>query len=116
MSSSPDTSFSRILSSDVFHQLGELLILTSQNLGDTALVLTEAVLAPILISQGWHLKKFTLVVSPQFSALLVGSQESEGKNIQYSTSCLDTNIDAQIDHLSSGDREFYVTTSRFVCG
>lgn len=96
MSSSPDMSFSRILPSDVFHQLGELLQQTVCALGDRALVLTEAVLAPIVITQEWCVKKFTLVVSPQFSALLVGEHELDTSTQQYSTSFLETNLNAEM--------------------
>ncbi len=75
MLSSPDLSFSRILPKDVFNQLGELLLSMAQAVGSAALVLTEAVLARIMSKSEWQKQKFTLVVSEQFSALLVGSQE-----------------------------------------
>ena len=75
MLSSPDLSFSRILPKDVFNQLGELLLSMAQAVGSTALVLTEAVLARIMSKSEWQKQKFTLVVSEQFSALLVGNQE-----------------------------------------
>jgi two-component system, sensor histidine kinase and response regulator len=75
MLSSPDFSFSRILPIDVFNQLGELLLSMAQAVGSAALVLTEAVLARIMSKSEWQKQKFTLVVSEQFSALLVGNQE-----------------------------------------
>jgi two-component system, sensor histidine kinase and response regulator len=75
MLSSPDLSFSRILPVDVFNQLGELLQQMAQAVGSAALVLTEAVLARIMSNSEWQKQKFTLVVSEQFSALLVGNQE-----------------------------------------
>jgi two-component system, sensor histidine kinase and response regulator len=75
MLSSPDLSFSRILPKDVFNQLGELLLSMAQAVGSAALVLTEAVLARIMSKSEWQKQKFTLVVSEQFSALLVGNQE-----------------------------------------
>jgi two-component system sensor histidine kinase/response regulator len=75
MLSSPDLSFSRILPKDVFNQLGELLLSMAKAVGSAALVLTEAVLAPIMSKSEWQKQKFTLVVSEQFSALLVGNQE-----------------------------------------
>ncbi|MBD0264044.1 MAG: GAF domain-containing protein, partial [Tolypothrix sp. Co-bin9] len=76
MLSSPDLSFSRTLPIDVFNQLGELLQqMQLEALGSAALVLTEAVLARIMSESEWQRQKFTLVVSEQFSALLVGNQE-----------------------------------------
>ena len=75
MLSSPDLSFSRTLPIDVFNQLGELLQQMAQAVGSAALVLTEAVLARIMSESEWQKQKFTLVVSEQFSALLVGNQE-----------------------------------------
>jgi len=75
MLSSPDLSFSRTLPIDVFNQLGELLLSMAQGVGSAALVLTEAVLARIISKSEWQKQKFTLVVSEQFSALLVGNQE-----------------------------------------
>lgn len=75
MLSSPDLSFSRTLPIDVFNQLGELLLSMAQAVGSAALVLTEAVLARIMSKSEWQKQKFTLVVSEQFSALLVGNQE-----------------------------------------
>ncbi|MGI8499812.1 MAG: GAF domain-containing sensor histidine kinase [Hassallia sp.] len=76
MLSSPDLSFSRTLPIDVFNQLGELLQqMQLEAVGSAALVLTEAVLAPIISKSEWQKQKFTLVVSEQFSALLVGNQE-----------------------------------------
>ncbi|MBW4567131.1 MAG: GAF domain-containing sensor histidine kinase [Tolypothrix carrinoi HA7290-LM1] len=76
MLSSPDLSFSRILPIDVFNQLGELLQqMQLEAVGSAALVLTEAVLARIMSKSERQKQKFTLVVSEQFSALLVGNQE-----------------------------------------
>ncbi|GAX43089.1 GAF sensor signal transduction histidine kinase [Tolypothrix sp. NIES-4075] len=76
MLSSPDLSFSRILPIDVFNQLGELLQqMQFEAPRSAALVLTEAVLARIMSKSEWQKQKFTLVVSEQFSALLVGNQE-----------------------------------------
>ncbi|NEU76983.1 GAF domain-containing sensor histidine kinase [Hassallia byssoidea VB512170] len=76
MLSSPDLSFSRILPIDVFNQLGKLLQqMQLEAVGSAALVLTEAVLARIMSKSERQKQKFTLVVSEQFSALLVGNQE-----------------------------------------
>ena len=79
MLSSPDLSFSRNLPLVVFHQLGESLQQMAQVLGNTALVITEAVLARIDIPLEWQGQRFTLVISEQFSALLLGQQE-QGKS------------------------------------
>ncbi|MBW4510308.1 MAG: GAF domain-containing protein [Scytonematopsis contorta HA4267-MV1] len=70
MLSSADSSFHRNLPSTVFNQLGGLLQQT-QELVEDALVLTDAVFARILIPQEWEFQRFTLFVSPLFSALLV---------------------------------------------
>lgn len=80
MPSSRDLSFSRTLPSNVFDQLGEFLQqMAQQAVGKAALVLTEAVLIPIDLPQEWQTQRFTVVVSEQFSALLVGSPEEQGK-------------------------------------
>ncbi|MBD2521526.1 GAF domain-containing sensor histidine kinase [Nostoc sp. FACHB-133] len=79
MLSSPDLSFSRTLPIVVFNQLGELLEQMAQTVESATLVLTEAVLARICIPVEWQRQRFTLVVSGQFSALLVGTfEEGQG--------------------------------------
>ncbi|BAY16317.1 two-component sensor histidine kinase [Anabaenopsis circularis NIES-21] len=75
MLSSPDLSFSQNLPLVVFNQLGELLQQMAQSVENSVLVLTEAVLARIIISEEWQGQRFTLVVSDQFSALLLGTCE-----------------------------------------
>ncbi|MCG6134970.1 MAG: GAF domain-containing sensor histidine kinase [Nostoc sp. LLA-1] len=87
MLSSPDVSFSRNLPLVVFNQLGELLQQMAQAVGSTALVITEAVLARVSISLEWQNQRFTLVISEQFNALLVGvldvkSQEVDSPEIE----------------------------------
>lgn len=84
MLSSPDLSFSRTLPIVVFNQLGELLEQMAQTVGSAVLILTEAVLVRIYIPVEWQRQRFTLVVSEQFSVLLVGtfeqgSRETEGQ-------------------------------------
>ncbi|BBD64654.1 GAF sensor signal transduction histidine kinase [Nostoc commune NIES-4072] len=81
MLSSPDLSFSRTLPIVVFNQLGELLEQMAQTVGSAALLLTEAVLVRIDVPAKWQRQRFTLVVSEQFSALLVGNlaQGDEGE-------------------------------------
>ncbi|WP_341526367.1 GAF domain-containing sensor histidine kinase [Nostoc sp. UHCC 0302] len=79
MLSSPDLSFSQNLPLVVFNQLGELLQQMAQAVGNSALLLTEAVLARIRIPVEWQWQRFTLVVSEQFSALLVGEGEQGGR-------------------------------------
>lgn len=73
MFSSPDLSFSRTLPLEVFNQLGELLQQMAPAVVSGALVLTEAVLARIVIPGEWQKQKFTLLISEGFSALLLGS-------------------------------------------
>ncbi|HYW20685.1 MAG TPA: HAMP domain-containing sensor histidine kinase [Nodularia sp. (in: cyanobacteria)] len=80
MLSSPDLSFSRNLPLVVFNQLGELLQQITQVVETTALVITEAVLARIDIPLEWRSQRFTLVISEQFSALLLGQgEQGEGQ-------------------------------------
>ncbi|MDZ8186710.1 MAG: GAF domain-containing sensor histidine kinase [Nostoc sp. ChiSLP02] len=76
MLSSPDLSFSRTLPVVIFNQLGELLEQMAQTLG-SPMVLTEAVLASVRIPGDWERQRFTVVVSEQFSALLVGNPEED---------------------------------------
>ncbi|KAB8331599.1 GAF domain-containing protein [Scytonema tolypothrichoides VB-61278] len=78
MSSSADLSFSRTLPSIVFDQLGAILQQMAIAVGKGALILTEAVLIPIDIPQEWQTQRFIVVVSEQFSALLVGFPEEMG--------------------------------------
>jgi two-component system, sensor histidine kinase and response regulator len=73
MLSSPDLSFSRTLPLDQFNQLGELLQQMAQAVGSEAFVVTEALLARIRIPAQWQQQRFTLLVSGQFSALLMGN-------------------------------------------
>jgi two-component system, sensor histidine kinase and response regulator len=86
MPSSPDLSFSRILSTDVFNQLGELLEQMAQSLDITSFVVTENILMRIPISGEWQKQHFTLVVSPGFNGLLRGeveeNQDSNSTNIE----------------------------------
>ncbi|WP_138502674.1 GAF domain-containing sensor histidine kinase [Nostoc sp. PA-18-2419] len=77
MLSSPDLSFSRTLPIVVFNQLRELLEQMAQTVGSATLVLTDAILASILIPVEWERQRFTVVVSEQFSALLLGNLERD---------------------------------------
>ncbi|WP_414569652.1 ATP-binding protein [Nostoc sp. CCY 9925] len=77
MLSSPDLSFSRTLPIVVFNQLGELLEQMAQTVGSPALVMTEAMLASIRIPVEWDKQRFTVVLSEQFSALLLGNLEAD---------------------------------------
>ncbi|NEU84670.1 sensor histidine kinase, partial [Nostoc sp. UIC10630] len=79
MLSSPDLSFSRTLPIVVFNQLGELLEQMAQTVESATLVLTEAVLARICIPVEWQRRRFTLVVSEQFSVVLLGNFEEGGQ-------------------------------------
>lgn len=97
MPSLPDLSFSRTLPLSIFNRLGELLHQMAQAIGDSALILTEAVLERVLIPIEWQPVpslsagsqgqirqiRFTVVVSEQFSALLLGNIElgEEGDKI-----------------------------------
>ncbi|MBD2494844.1 GAF domain-containing sensor histidine kinase [Nostoc sp. FACHB-280] len=82
MLSSPDLSFSQNLPLVVFNQLGELLQQMAQSVENSVLVLTEAVLARIVISEEWQSQRFTLVVSEQFSALLLGTLTQEAQEAE----------------------------------
>ena len=82
MLSSPDLSFSQNLPLVVFNQLGELLHQMAQSVESSVLVLTEAVLARIVITEEWRSQKFILVVSEQFSALLLGTGEQRSRGAE----------------------------------
>jgi two-component system, sensor histidine kinase and response regulator len=75
MPSSPDLSFSRTLSTDVFNKLGELLQQMAQSLDTSSFVVTENILMRIPISRKWEKQRFTLVISPGFNGLLRGEVE-----------------------------------------
>ncbi|NET71636.1 MAG: GAF domain-containing sensor histidine kinase [Sphaerospermopsis sp. SIO1G2] len=75
MLSFPNLSFSRTLPVIVFNQLGELLRQTAQGIGSSALIVTEDILLQTIIPLEWRQQRFTLLMSDQFSALLLGNQE-----------------------------------------
>ncbi|TAE58046.1 MAG: sensor histidine kinase [Nostocales cyanobacterium] len=77
MLSFPNLSLSRTLPVIVFNQLGDLLRQTAQTIGSSALILTEDVLLQTMIPVEWQQQRFILLVSDQFSALLLGNQEME---------------------------------------
>lgn len=70
MSTFQDLSFERTLPLTIFNQLRQVLQQIAQEVGTQAVVLTEAILSGIPINT--EHREFTLLVSPQFSALLVG--------------------------------------------
>ncbi|BAZ38731.1 GAF sensor signal transduction histidine kinase [Calothrix sp. NIES-4101] len=72
MLSSPNLSFSRTLPTSMFNKLGELLEQMTQAVEGSALVLTEAIVVRVPSSSEWQIQRFTVVVSPGFSALLLG--------------------------------------------
>jgi two-component system, sensor histidine kinase and response regulator len=86
MPSSPDLSFSKTLSTDIFNQLGKLLEQMARSLNITSFVVTEDILLRIPIPREWQKQRFTLVVSPGFNGLLRGeveeSQISNSTNIE----------------------------------
>lgn len=106
MLSSPDLSFSRTLPIVVFNQLGELLEQMAQTVGSAALILTEAVLMRICIPVEWQRQRFTLVVSEQFSALLVGKlaqgeQRSRGAGEQEIYSALNAQLTFNLEAIAT---------------
>jgi two-component system, sensor histidine kinase and response regulator len=103
MLSSPDLSFSRTLPIVVFNQLGELLEQMAQTVGSAALILTEAVLVRICIPGKWQRQRFTLVVSEQFSALLVGSFEEgdEGEQVLTQDLALNAQLTFNLEAIAS---------------
>ncbi|MDV2990661.1 MAG: Sensor histidine kinase RcsC [Chroococcidiopsis sp. SAG 2025] len=76
MSSSQDLSFHQLLPLTIFQQLGQLLQQMAQELGNEALIVTEEALVSIP-TRLEATDKFTLVVSQQFSALLVAERRLE---------------------------------------
>ncbi|MBW4641498.1 MAG: GAF domain-containing sensor histidine kinase [Goleter apudmare HA4340-LM2] len=106
MLSSPDLSFSRTLSLDVFNQLGELLQQMAQAVGIGALVLTEAVLARTRIPVEWQIERFTLLISEGFSALLVGEQEENGRRGEFTLWTQDSVLNANLTFSSEAIASF----------
>lgn len=100
---SPNLSFSRTLPIDVFNQLGELLQ-QAQGVGNTTLVLTEAVLARCSHPSKWQ-QRFTLVVSAGFSALLIGKLAHHTSNevslLSQDDSLIDINLTFDADAIAS---------------
>ena len=80
MSISLDLSFERTLPLPIFEQLGQLVQQMAQDVETEAVVLTEAVLSSIPVQPPQE--KFTLVVSQQFSALLVASPAERVKGVE----------------------------------
>jgi two-component system sensor histidine kinase/response regulator len=73
MLSDTDLSFAGILPLSIFNQLGDLLHQVAHEVDSAALILTEAVLVRTFAPPGWQPQRFILVVSQQFSALLLGN-------------------------------------------
>ena len=90
MLSDTDLSFAGILPLSVFNQLGDLLHQVAHEVDSAALILTEAVLVRTLIPARWQPQRFTLVVSQQISALLIGNTQDD---TQQSQSTWDTSLD-----------------------
>ncbi len=101
MLSSPDLSFARTLPIVVFNQLGELLEQMAQTVGSAALILTEAVLMRICIPVEWQRQRFTLVVSEQFSALLVGNLEEGEQGEQGIYSALNASLTFNLEAIAT---------------
>jgi len=86
---SPDLSLSRTLPVVVFNRLGELLEQMAQTLG-SPVVLTEAILASIRLPVEWESQRFTVVLSEDFSALLLGNLEGDDEEqLPADNSCTD---------------------------
>ncbi|AUB34735.1 cikA, two-component system, sensor histidine kinase and response regulator [Nostoc flagelliforme CCNUN1] len=101
MLSSPDLSFSRTLPIVVFNQLGELLEQMAQTVGSAALILTEAVLMRICIPVEWQRQRFTLVVSEQFSALLIGNLAQGEQGEQEINSALNAKLTFNLEAIAT---------------
>jgi signal transduction histidine kinase len=78
MSISQDLSFHRTLPSMTFVQLGQIVQQMAQEVGTNAVVLTEAVLSSLPVSPK-QMEQFTVVLSQEFSALLVGNSIDDGQ-------------------------------------
>lgn len=90
MLSSPDISFCQTLTNSAFEQLGELLQQMISPLGNAAVVLTEAVSSRIPVPGDWQIQHFTVVISAEFSGLLVGLPQTAAT----STSDGDSSVNA----------------------
>jgi two-component system, sensor histidine kinase and response regulator len=118
MPSSSDLSFSRTLPLDTFNQLGELLAQMAQAVEPAALVVTEAVLVRVLVPADWQVQRFTLLVSEQFSALLVGYCVQEDKGINSPTSISTRGVSPSENLFNSDNLSEQMATrwnSRSVC-
>ncbi|BAY27700.1 GAF sensor signal transduction histidine kinase [Calothrix sp. NIES-2100] len=114
MLSSPDLSFSRTLPLDKFNQLGELLAQMAQSVENGALVVTEAVLLRIRVPDDWEEQRFTLLVSENFSALLLGHIVQEETAINSTTSVSTTGVSPTGSLLNSENlpEELYSTSNQ----
>ncbi|MBE9212705.1 GAF domain-containing sensor histidine kinase [Plectonema cf. radiosum LEGE 06105] len=92
MLSSPDLSFCEILASNTFSQLRELLQQMVTSAGNEAMIITEAILTPIPTPGDWQISYFTVVVSPQFSGLLIGSLPRVSTDVSYDDLCINTKL------------------------
>ncbi|OWY66751.1 ATPase [cyanobacterium TDX16] len=108
MSSSQDLSFHQLLPVTIFQQLGQLLQQMAQELGNEALIVTEEALVSIP-TRLEATDKFTLVVSQQFSALLVAErrQETEARRQREELTLKESIISNSVN--SEFDTEAYVT-------
>lgn len=78
MLGSPDLSFSQTLTLGVFNQLVELLDQMAQGAGKANFVIiTDVILARIPTPTQWRRKRFKVLISKGFSALLIGNPEVE---------------------------------------
>jgi len=92
MLSSPDLSFCQTLARNTFNQLRELLQQMASSEPNPAMIITEAILTPILTPGDWQISKFTVVVSAQFSGLLIGSLTELSTNVKHNDLCINTKL------------------------
>lgn len=90
MGSSQDLSFYPTMPLTTFEQLKQLLQQMAQKVKE-AVVLTEAVLSPIPMAPG-QIKKFSLVVSQKFSALLAGTLTEDGSGLSEQPSVINVRL------------------------
>jgi two-component system, sensor histidine kinase and response regulator len=120
MLTSQDLSFSQILHVAIFNQLGELLIQMAQEVGNTGMVMTEAILARTSPSERQDIEKFTLVVSQGFTALLIGKYNvNEEKNnssngiIEFELINGNSNGEKSLNPIQNGESSFLQTQLTF---
>ncbi|MBD2138246.1 GAF domain-containing sensor histidine kinase [Anabaena sp. FACHB-1237] len=112
---SPDLGFSHTVPVSIFDQLGELLQQMATLVITDAVVLTDALLAPVFSPRDWQDKRFILVISHGFTALLLGKIPPSQQDNLYVN--LDVNFTFNLQAINSFISELaeLFTTNSLTC-